>query len=119
MEMIRDQLVCGINDSHIQWHLLAEPDLTYKKAFDLAQAMETAEYCTIDLQDSKQHHNPDEFHYTAAKKPIICYRCGGSHKAPDCQHKDFVHHSCEKKDIWQKSAEAKPRTNCFQAHREA
>ncbi|XP_065902584.1 uncharacterized protein [Dysidea avara] len=61
IEMIRDQLVCGINDSHIQRRLLAEPDLTYKKAFDLAQA-------TIDLQGSKQHRNPIDLHYTAVKK---------------------------------------------------
>ena len=31
---------------------------------------------------SKQHHNPDDLHYTVAKKPNICYHCGGSHKAP-------------------------------------
>jgi len=93
MEMIRDQLVCGINDSHIQRRLLAEPDLTYKKAFDLAQAMETAEHCTADLWGSKKQNNPDDLHYTAAKKPIICYCCGGSHKAPDCHHKDAVCHS--------------------------
>ena len=48
MEMITDQLICGINDSHIQQRLLAEPDLTYK-SFDLAQAIETTEHSTIDL----------------------------------------------------------------------
>ena len=109
MEMIRDQLVCGINDSRIQRCLLAEPDLTYKKDFDLAQAMETAEQSTIDLQGSKQHRNTIDLHYTAVEK-LICYLCEGSHKAPECQHKDAVCRSCGKKDTWQKSVEGKPRT---------
>ena len=40
-EMLRDRLVCGINDSRIQCRLLAEPSLTFKK--ELAQAFESAE----------------------------------------------------------------------------
>ena len=42
-DMLRDRLVCGIRDARIQRRLLAEPDLTLKKAFDLAQASETAD----------------------------------------------------------------------------
>ena len=42
-DMLRERLVCGINDGGIQRRLLAEPDLTYKKSLDLAQAMEAAE----------------------------------------------------------------------------
>ena len=34
--MIRDRLVCGINDSPIQKCLLSEPGLTYEKAVELA-----------------------------------------------------------------------------------
>ena len=33
--MLCDRLVCGINDSSMQRHLLAEPDLDYDKAFKL------------------------------------------------------------------------------------
>ena len=40
--MLRDRLVCGINDESIQRRLLAESTLTFKKAFELAQGMETA-----------------------------------------------------------------------------
>ena len=42
-DMLRDRLDCGIRDARIQRRLLAEPDLTLKKAFDLAQASETAD----------------------------------------------------------------------------
>ena len=42
-EMIRDRLVCGINDPRIQRRLFQEPDsLTYGNAYKLAIAMETA-----------------------------------------------------------------------------
>ena len=38
-----DRLICGIQDSRIQRRLLAEPDLTFGKAFKLAQALESAD----------------------------------------------------------------------------
>jgi hypothetical protein len=37
-DMLRDRLVCGIRDGRIQCRLLAEPDLTLKRAFKLSQA---------------------------------------------------------------------------------
>ena len=53
-DMLRDRLVCGINDGHIQRRLLAEPELTYKKAFDIAQAVESAERNAKDLQAPRE-----------------------------------------------------------------
>ncbi len=41
--MLRDRLVCGINEDSIQKRLLAEPNLTYKKAVELARGLETAD----------------------------------------------------------------------------
>ena len=41
-DMIRDRLVCGINDDNMQRCLLAEANLTYKKAVELAQRLEMA-----------------------------------------------------------------------------
>ena len=40
---VEDQIVCGINNEPAQKHLLAEPNLDFKKAVELAQALETAE----------------------------------------------------------------------------
>ena len=51
-EMIRDRLVCGVNDGRIQRRLLAEPDLTFKKAMDIAQAMEAADKNVQEIQGS-------------------------------------------------------------------
>jgi hypothetical protein len=48
--MLKDRLVCGIHDGHIQRRLLAEPDLTLKRTFKLSQAAETADRNAKDLQ---------------------------------------------------------------------
>ena len=47
-DMLRDQLVCGVNDRAIQRRLLSESALTLKKAFDTAQCMESA---SRDIQE--------------------------------------------------------------------
>ena len=41
-DMIRDRLVCGVNEPKIQTRLLAESKVTLTSAFDLAQALKTA-----------------------------------------------------------------------------
>ena len=41
--MLCDRLVCGIQDPEIQRRLLAESTLDFKRAFELAQAMESAD----------------------------------------------------------------------------
>ena len=48
-DMIRDRLVCGVNDKNIQRRLLQEADLTYKTAHDIAIAMESAAKNIYDL----------------------------------------------------------------------
>ena len=53
-DMLRDRLVCGIASSAIQRRLLAEPDLTLKKAQDLAQAIESTDKNVKDLQGQCQ-----------------------------------------------------------------
>ena len=48
--MLRDRLVCGIQDQRTQRRLLAESDLTLQKAFEKALAIETAESNVKELQ---------------------------------------------------------------------
>ncbi len=40
--MLRDRLVCRINNNRMQQRLLSEPKLTFKRALELAQEVETA-----------------------------------------------------------------------------
>lgn len=53
-EMIRDRLVCGVNDNHIQRTLLQEPELTYEKALEIAQGIEAASQDVQKLQQQQQ-----------------------------------------------------------------
>ena len=48
--MLRDWIVCGIEDQKIQRRLLAEPELTFDKAFELALASKSADKNAKDLQ---------------------------------------------------------------------
>ena len=42
-EMLRDRLVCGVEEPKLQQRLLVEPDLSVDKAFKLALASESAD----------------------------------------------------------------------------
>ena len=64
--MLRDRLVCGVNDDHIQSRLLAEPELTFAKALQLAQAIETADQDTKDLATSQDFQT---IHFNTGKPP--------------------------------------------------
>ena len=48
--MLCDRLICGIKDTKVQRRLLAELAVTFKKAFELAQASEISDRDTKDLQ---------------------------------------------------------------------
>ena len=48
--MLRDRLVCGVQQDSIQQRLLAEKDLTYEKALELARSMEAAAQGSQDMK---------------------------------------------------------------------
>ena len=86
-EMLRDRLVCGINNEKIQRRLLAEPDLTLKKAEEIALAMELASKHVVDIQSTET--TPSKVHQinsagkNKGKNPASngeCYRCGENMK---------------------------------------
>ena len=49
-DMLRDRLVCGVTDWHLQYHLLTKPELTLKDAVNIAIAHETVEKGAQQLQ---------------------------------------------------------------------
>ena len=78
--MLRDRLVCGINNEWIKQRLLAEAKLTYAKALELVKGLETAAQ-NIDTANPKEEpgnstasviHNVS----TSANGKTTCYRCG-------------------------------------------
>lgn len=98
--MLRDRLVCGVNNFNIQRRLLQEPDLTYKKALEIASAMEAASKHVSDIHPSPISRNPDIKKVETAQPSSVraCYRCGGtSHIATQCKFRDVNCRACGKK----------------------
>ena len=108
--MLRDRLVCQIADPGLQHRLLAEPDLTFKKALQIAQAQETAEEGAKQIQQrpssvpstlnkvvraNRPTHHPNPGLNSSEVKP--CYRCVGQHRAAQCQYKEVICRACNKK----------------------
>ena len=97
--MLRDRLVCGIRDRRLQQCLLAETDLTFRKALDISQAIEAAERNARDLQAKQtpkliltlnQQTRPpySQGRPKSSDNQTKCYRCGSSHQARECPFKD-------------------------------
>ena len=80
-QMLRDRLVCGIRDGCIQKRLLAEPELTFRKAFDLCQANEMAEKNAHNLRQASQKVSPAPIMSLKApsnknrSSTSVCYCC--------------------------------------------
>lgn len=89
-DMIRDGLVCGVNDDHIQKRLLSEPDgsLTLKRAIQLATAMETAVKDVAELQQSGMdelvHKVQPAVTDRQTQSMAGCFRCGANHAPAEC-----------------------------------
>ena len=113
-DMLRDRLVCGVNHEAITNRLLSEKKLTFDKAMELAQAIESAERDTRQLQAAQSTSMTPQVHFTTAHKQknrqkressrparqgnsVACYRCGGSHLASTCRFINTVCHACKKR----------------------
>jgi len=101
--MLRDRLVCGINDPRLQRRLLAETDITFAKALELAQAAEAADRNARELEKAAPVHTVSA-HDRPAKEGgarrtlnVTCHRCGGKHLADRCCFKESDCHYCGKK----------------------
>ena len=72
--MLRDRLVCGLENKSIQKRLLAEATLTLTKATELVLAMETAEENAETLQSTSSRNE--------LKQPVLRMQSsprGGGH----------------------------------------
>lgn len=105
-EMLRDRLVCGINDETMQRRLLAESNLTFEKALKIALVMESAYKNMQDLQEKaacniiKEKGNSGSSFRRTEKKTVeegkVCYRCNGGHDPASCRFRQEKCHSCGK-----------------------
>ena len=102
-EMLRDRLVCGVNDDSIQRRLLAEEKLTFQKALELAQAQETASKNAQALQgSSNQAHGSGVYSLGLKGKSkdqpsTKCHRCGkDNHPSDKCRFRNAKCRRCGK-----------------------
>ena len=117
-DMLRDRVVCGIRDVRLQRQLLAESDLTFKKAFEICQATELAANNARNLQVGKdQKSGGTVMTIQSGKGPsrpsmaLQCYRCNSTqHWAKDCRFKTAECHKCRNRGhlaeaCWSKSTQ--------------
>ena len=118
--MLRDRLLCGINNKTTQCLLLAEKTLNFTKTLEIATSQEAASQNVQTIRGmhshnpvigagtpsqaintlkytSKQPSQPISHKTAAGKQPqttVTCYRCGKSgHKATQCR---FIKSKCHK-----------------------
>ena len=103
VDMLRDKVLCGINEAAIQRCLLAEPRLTLQKAMELALGMESAAQNSKELQQSAPKRElegslPKVHQVATDKKPeYACFCCGKpGHQAAKCKFKGAKCHHCGK-----------------------
>lgn len=99
-DLLRDRLVCGINDDGIQRRLLLETKkLTFERALEIAVSMEAAKQHVTEIQTGtgSGHHGID-VHYGK----LCCNRCGGNHRADTCKFKTSKCFLCGKMGHLQK-----------------
>ena len=106
-QALRDRLVCGLQHESIQKRLLAEPDLTLKRATELALGMEAADRNAKSLKILEGSVQKLNVRQPALNAP--CYRCGRTnHAAKDCRFRDAECHYCKKKGHIASACRARP-----------
>ena len=102
-QALRDRFVCGLKSEQVQKCLLAEADLTIKRAVELAQAKEAASRDAKNFKSSSApavamvHQVPAADHSPPGSGEKPCYRCGKTDHAPaGCKFRQAKCHRCGK-----------------------
>ena len=74
-EMIRDRIVCGINDSKTRSVLFSKPNLILKRAIEICELQESAESSSMHKTSTQDNHKKDS---------SKCKFCGSNHSRKEC-----------------------------------
>jgi transposase InsO family protein len=116
-DMLRDRLVCGINDDSVQRRLFIEKDLNFAKALSIAQSQEAAIRNISTLQGKERTQMSEQSMVGAIgpgqnknrpfyqkgktsdqeKAKVPCFRCGlSNHNSEQCRYKNVKCYRCKK-----------------------
>uniref|UniRef100_A0AAV2LFE8 Polyprotein n=1 Tax=Knipowitschia caucasica TaxID=637954 RepID=A0AAV2LFE8_KNICA len=137
-ELIRDRLVCGINDDNLRKIMLRDSELTLAKAISVCQIYEQTEQHTRVLSTPHTPTSVDSLQYKCGRKqrfeprqraqtgrngqPIVnCNNCGGSHdaKKESCPAFGQQCHACKKWNHYKKCCRSVQRYPRMQGSRES
>ncbi|CAI5783449.1 Hypothetical predicted protein [Podarcis lilfordi] len=115
-DALMDRIVYGVRDIHLQWRLLAKPDLTLQKAIEEAVAQEIRKSSSPRLSrkpvpvhheeassDEASSSEDDDMHQTKwerrkfqqkSKGQPECAGCGGNHSRAKCRFRDAICRTC-------------------------
>ena len=98
--MLRDRLVCGVRNQKLQQRLLTESNLTFTKAFGIAQTAELSEQNAKDLQREETmevHVLNKKGQERTMPTSSNCFRCHGNHLASECHFRLVDCNNCGKR----------------------
>ena len=94
-EALRDRFVCGLRSETIQKRLLAEHDLTFVRAVEIAQGAEMADRNAKALKGTEV---AVQKFFTPEKSIPPCHHCGRTnHEAKACRFREAQCHNCGRK----------------------
>ncbi|KAM7296885.1 hypothetical protein ISCGN_022040 [Ixodes scapularis] len=97
-DMLRDRLVCGINNDLMQTRLLEDAELTFEKAVKVVVAMEAATKdsqaiaCRAGTTSAVETNRLSE----QSSRMSRCRHCGKSHGSAACRYANMTCHNCKK-----------------------
>lgn len=113
--MLRDRLVCGMNDHKLQYELLKRDKLRYEDVVDTMLSSENAERDARMMQGvtsmvTPPIHEPMDVNVMQPKASArLCYRCGNRHGG-ECRFINAICHFCKKKGHIEKICTAKKKS---------
>ena len=103
-EILRNRVVCSIANSRLQQRLLVEPNLTLKKAVELAQTQVMANQEAQHLQQKQPQSGQMNKLMTKPQSlpqhsQTACHICKGTnHFAVECRFKNAICQNCNKRE---------------------
>ena len=104
---LRNRLVVGLSEDSIRNRLLAETDMSWKRACEIGVQMDVARIGSKLLHPqsvnavkqykfARQKHASESGQKHASESGQKCYRCLGNHQAAECQFKNAKCYGCNK-----------------------